>query len=649
VPARIGRVPALVIPFAIAVVLAVLPWLGMGVYWNQEIVLTIGLALLASGLNFSFGFAGELALGQVAVYAVGAYVSGYVALNVTADIFVSLLCAIAAALIIGLISGYPGLRLGGWALAMTSFFLVLLVPDLVNIFQKYTNGTIGLVGIPPLTLAGYPLDQNEYYLCALVIGTLWFVVFRNLVTSRHGKALLVLRRSPVLASSLGIGVKPLKLKAYAIGAVPCGIAGVLYANLNHFVSPANPGPFTITTAIAVLAASVLGGSTSVYGTLAGAAVLQLGPLRLTSFNLYTDAVDGAFLIVFGILLSDGLAGLCTRLLARWARRRSAQAGGVAGGVGTDGTPGVAGAARTASAAAAAAGTGRERLAGPLSGATLEVDSVSKRFGGNAALSEVSLRAAPGRVTALIGPNGSGKTTLLNMVCGFYRIDAGRISLDGVSVAARPPHKVAAAGVARTFQTPIIPKGLTVAETVATGRYATAYTGMASSVLRLRGHWRNERADREAARRALAVTGIAHLADEDAESQPLGVRRLIEVARLVAADPKVVLFDEVASGLDDDEVADLGEIVRELAAAGGTVILVEHNFGLVLDVADEIYVLANGQVVASGPPAEIRSHPAVLREYLGVTAGELQELDRLAELGAGAGAGGAGGELNGAQP
>jgi branched-chain amino acid transport system permease protein len=142
--------------------------------------------------------------------------------------------------------------------------------------------------------------------------------------------------------------------------------------------------------------------------------------------------------------------------------------------------------------------------------------------------------------------------------------------------------------------------------------------MVTSVLRLPRHWWNERADRAAAARALAVTGISHLAEEDAESQPLGIRRLIEVARLVAADPKVVLFDEIASGLDDAEVADLGEVVRELAAAGGTVILVEHNFGLVLDVADEIYVLANGEVVASGPPAEIRSHPAVLREYLGLS-------------------------------
>ena len=165
----------------------------------------------------------------------------------------------------------------------------------------------------------------------------------------------------------------------------------------------------------------------------------------------------------------------------------------------------------------------------------------------------------------------------------------------------------------------------MAETVATGRYATAYTTMPASVLRLPAHWRNQRAERQATSRALAVAGITQLAGEDAESQPLGIRRLIEVARLVAADPKVVLLDEIASGLDDDEVRDLGEIVRELAAAGGTVVLVEHNFGLVLEVADEICVLANGELVATGPPAEIRSHPAVLREYLGISAEALESV------------------------
>jgi branched-chain amino acid transport system permease protein len=131
---RIGRIPAVALPVGVAVLLVVAPWLGMGIYWNQEIVLTVALALMVSGLNLSLGYAGELALGQVFLYAVGAYVSGNVAVHLSPDIFLSLLFAIAAALVIGVVSGIPGLRLGGWALAMTSFFLVLLIPALVNIF-----------------------------------------------------------------------------------------------------------------------------------------------------------------------------------------------------------------------------------------------------------------------------------------------------------------------------------------------------------------------------------------------------------------------------------------------------------------------------------------------------------------------------------
>ena len=347
------------LPIALALLLLVAPWLGLGIYWNQEIVLTVALALMVSGLNLSLGYAGELALGQVFVYAVGAYVSGNIALHVSSDLFLSLLVAIAAALVIGVVSGIPGLRLGGWALAMTSFFLVLLIPDLVDIFSTYTGGTIGLIGIPPLTFFGHPLDANQYYAFAVVVGFAWFAVFRNLVISRHGPAFLVLRQSPVLASSLGISVRQLKLKAYALGAVPCGIAGVLFANLNHFISPSNPGPFTITTTFAVLAASVLGGPTSVYGAVVGAAIIQLGPLRVSSFQQYSDAVDGAFLVLFGVLLSGGLAGIFRGWLARF--RPAAKEG------------------------AAAAIPSRHTLRADIAGAALEVDSVAKRFGGNTAL------------------------------------------------------------------------------------------------------------------------------------------------------------------------------------------------------------------------------------------------------------------------
>ena len=177
---RISRIPAVALPIGLAVLLLVAPWFGLGIYWNQEIVLTVALALMVSGLNLSLGYAGELALGQVFVYAVGAYVSGNIALHISSDLFLPSWW-LWAALVIGVASGIPGLRLGGWALAMTSFFLVLLIPDLVNIFSNWTGGTIGLIGIPPLTFFGHPLDANQYYTFAVVVGFVWFAVFRNLV------------------------------------------------------------------------------------------------------------------------------------------------------------------------------------------------------------------------------------------------------------------------------------------------------------------------------------------------------------------------------------------------------------------------------------------------------------------------------------
>jgi branched-chain amino acid transport system permease protein len=231
---------------------------------------------------------------------------------------------------------------------------------------------------------------------------------------------------------------------------------------------------------------------------------------------------------------------------------------------------------------------------------------------------VTLAAQPGRVTSIIGPNGSGKTTLLNMISGFYTLSGGTIVLGGQVISGQSPHRIARRGIARTFQTPIIPKDLSVIQTVATGRYRTSYTSMPSTILRLPSFRRTTRQDRSEAERILEALGIGHLADETAVDQPLGIRRLIEVARVIIAGPSVVLFDEIASGLDDDEVEDLARVIDQLRAAGATVLLVEHNFKLVLELSDQIHVLANGRLVASGPPAEIASHPAVLQEYLGIT-------------------------------
>ncbi|TQF69259.1 branched-chain amino acid ABC transporter ATP-binding protein/permease [Rhodococcus spelaei] len=590
--------PSWLIPAILAVVVVVLPYAGLSFAASRQIQLACILALVVSGLNLSLGYAGELALGQAAMYAAGAYTAGLMSIHGHTDIVLQLLVSGLVALLVGIVTGVPGLRLGAWSMAMTSFFLVLLVPDILSVFKETTGGRNGLSGIVPATLFGQPMDGTQFYVVIAVVTIAWFAVFRNLVVSRHGIAFRTLKQSPVLASSVGVSVFRMKLLGYAIGAFPAGLAGALFANLDLYISPE---AFGFTFATAVLAASILGGSASVYGALVGAFIMQIGPNQSSAFQEYALVFYGAFLIVGGVLLSGGLARLGRGLVSRLDRRA---------GVGS------------ADGSAAPDGDGRvEMQIGTLRGAPLVVEGISKKFGGNQALSEASLRAEPGKVTALIGPNGSGKTTMLNMICGFYRPDSGRILVGDNEVQRLAPYRVARVGVARTFQTPNIPDNITVLDAVAAGRYSTDRASMFSTVLRLPRFRKVRAADLDEGRRALEMVGMAHLADETASSLPLGMRRLLEVARSVVSSPRVLLLDEVASGLDENEVQRLAELIRALRDAGGTIVLVEHNFRLVLELADSIVVLAQGSVIAVGSPHEIEENPRVLSEYLGVSVEE----------------------------
>ncbi|WP_182358863.1 branched-chain amino acid ABC transporter ATP-binding protein/permease [Tomitella gaofuii] len=585
--------PSWSVPAVLAVFAVFLPYMGLAFSWNRQIQLALILALVVGGLNLSLGYAGELALGQAAMYAAGAYTAGLLSVHGHTGLIMQLLAGGVVALVVGVITGVPGLRFGSWSLAMTSFFLVLLIPDLLSIFKEHTGGHNGLTGLESPTLLGTQIDSTQFYVVIVVVTIVWFAVLRNLVVSRHGIAFLTLKQSPVLAASVGISVFRMKLTGYALGAIPAGLAGVLFANLDLYISPE---AFSFTFATAVLAASILGGSASVYGALIGALVMQIGPNQSTEFQQYALVFYGVLLVACGVLFRGGLATLGARLLAR-----------------LDKAAGVAPAPRVWHPDSAAEGTALD----PTPGAELVVDGVSKRFGGNQALRSAALSARPGQVTALIGPNGSGKTTMLNMVCGYYKADAGTITLGGREITGLAPHRVARAGVARTFQTPNIPDGVTVAEAVAAGRYTAARSPMLGAILRLPGFRRVRKEDRRATERLLDVLGLADQRDAEATSLPLGNRRLLEVARALIGRPSVVLLDEVASGLDEDEVQRLARMIRAIADAGGTVVLVEHNFRLVLSLADTIVVLAQGAVLAEGTPEEIENDPRVLREYLGI--------------------------------
>lgn len=592
------KAPLWLIPLVLAIVVMFMPYYlpDPGVL---RVVISIALlALLVVGVNVTFGYAGELALGQAAIYAAGAYVAGYFAVQ-GLDLPITLVIGVLAAVAVGLVTGIPGVRLGSWSLGMVTFFIVLLIPDFVALFPAITGGPAGLTGIPLPSVFGIPLTDNGYFILVIVVCIVFFALLRNYVTSRHGVALKVVRESPILARSLGYSVSRLKVTAYIIGALPAGAAGCLFGYQSGYISPVS---FNFTLAAAILAASIIGGSSSIYGAIVGATIMTLVPLSSTGVQQYSLILYGVLLVLGGLFFRGGVAGIANSLIR--TRLLSQE---VLLDVET-----IMSAPPTV-----------ERLGGE----ALIVQSLSKRFGGNRALNDVSLTAKAGQVTALIGPNGSGKTTLLNIVSGFYPSDSGAIMVGERALIGLRAHRIAAQGVARTFQTPLIPRELTVAEVVASSRFRRVPTSVFSAMVRLPGSQRAARADRERALSLLAMMGIAELADRPASELPLGTRRILEVARAFASDPRVVLLDEPASGLDEMEVLDLAKVIAQLRSAGATIVLVEHNFEMVMSLADQVHVLHLGQIIASGPPELVRNDPAVLESYLGKAAAQAERKRR----------------------
>ncbi|WP_238010606.1 branched-chain amino acid ABC transporter ATP-binding protein/permease [Dactylosporangium sp. AC04546] len=567
-------------------VLAALPWLGASGATLRLVTLVAILALVVSGLNLTLGYAGELALAQVPIYAAGAYVTGYLATAVVNDLLVAMLAAIAVAVVVGVVTGLPGLRLGGWTLAITSFFVVLLIPSIVAAFGDRLGGYEGMIGIPAPAVFGTDLEPDAFYVVVVAVTALWFLVFRNIAVSRHGASLLVLKQSPILAAAVGTSPHGTKMTAYAIGAIPAGIAGCFAAYVDAYLSPLT---FGLELSIIILAAGILGGPASVYGALVGAAIMQVGPLRVTVFDKYALVAYGVFLVVGGLLLRNGLAGLTHRL---WRRVR---------GRGEPFT----------------ATVGEELVDLPaVTGQALAVRGVTRRFGGNLAVDDVSFEARPGQITALVGPNGSGKTTIMNLVSGYYTPDAGTVTLGEQVISGLPTHRVARRGVGRTFQTPLIPQGLTVQDTIVTGRLGSHPVSLLATALRLPRHWRALAEERRTSQEIMRALGLDRHAGTPAADLALGTRRMLELGRAIAGGSALVLLDEVASGLDEDDIHGLVRVLSKMRAAGITVVLVEHNFSLVKAVADTVVVLAEGRVLATGTPAEIAADDTVVRTYLG---------------------------------
>jgi branched-chain amino acid transport system permease protein len=546
-----------------------LPMLFTSRYITNMFILATALAIATLGLTVSLGYTGQLSLAQAVFYSIGAYAIGLGTTRWNVNWWVALAIGLVFAAITGLILGLTTLKVGGRYLAMVTICVQIVFALVLINWTAVTGGPDGISGIKRPSFI-VPLDTSQKFSWFALSMLFIIVIFVwKLKTSRLGRSMRAVRENELAAEALGVDSLQTKTIAFVICGVLGALGGAIFASGFLYISPDG---FTYTNSVEFLAMVLVGGSESAMGTVLGAMLLTFLPEMLRDLKEIYLVIYGSIIIFVIIFMPEGLWGYVDLVMRHFTKPKAIPP------------------ARKPL-----------KIEEAQQDEVLVVEGLAKYFGGLKALDGIDFVVRKGEIHTLIGPNGSGKTTCINLISGIYTPTYGKIKFLGTDITGMRSNRISRLGLTRTFQNLRLFRELSVWENVLVG--SQHRSGSEEDI-------------RERAISAIEFVGLSERVHEKCKNLPYGIQKLVELARSLAGEPKFLLLDEPAAGLNESEKEQLADLLKRIHEMGLTILLVEHDMSLVAQLATKATVLNFGQKISAGDPDIVLKDPVVIEAYLG---------------------------------